>query len=216
MSTVVIINKKTSQFQIRIQSPGWVIVSELTPPAIRAPSPAPPMTQMREVMMYRAAPIMARKKSCTEEGSRRWRTKLPGTLMCRCALVCVQITHTPDPVDHLDLLVQLHHEDDKEDDGEDHLADGNSRVASIQRRSIADEDDETEYLGEIWRGYEENEIKTECLISQESPRIYQWTNGCCLNSAPLLEFAGYFGSHYLNSSSLPTTGPALASRCNRW
>lgn len=48
---------------------------------------------------------------------------------------------TPDPVDHLDLLVQLHHEDGEEDHGEDHLADGHSRVASICRGGIADEDD---------------------------------------------------------------------------
>lgn len=50
----------------------------------------------------------------------------------------------PQPVDHLDLLVQLHHEDDEEDDGEDHFADGHGRVASIVGGGVADEDYETE------------------------------------------------------------------------
>lgn len=53
-------------------------------------------------------------------------------------------THAPDPVDHLDLLVHLHHEDTKEDHGEDHLADGHGGVASIQRCSVADDDDQTD------------------------------------------------------------------------
>lgn len=32
------------------------------------------------------------------------------------------ITYSPKPVDELELFIQLHHEDDEEDDGEDHLA----------------------------------------------------------------------------------------------
>lgn len=55
-------------------------------------------------------------------------------------------THSPDPVDHLDLLVQFHHEDAEEDDGKYHLADGHGGVSSIRRRSVADDDDETEDL----------------------------------------------------------------------
>lgn len=46
----------------------------------------------------------------------------------------------------MDLLIQVHHKDAKEDHGEDHLADGHSGVAPIQRRSIADDDDETDEL----------------------------------------------------------------------
>lgn len=46
----------------------------------------------------------------------------------------------------MDLLVQLHHEDDEEDDGEDHLADGHGGVASVQRRGVADDDNEAEDL----------------------------------------------------------------------
>lgn len=55
-------------------------------------------------------------------------------------------THAPDPVDHLDLLVEIHHEDCEEDHSEDHLADGHSGVASIKGRSVADDDDETDDL----------------------------------------------------------------------
>lgn len=58
----------------------------------------------------------------------------------------VSRTHTPEPVDHCELLVQLHHEDDKEDYGEHHLTDGCGGVASWVRYSVADEDDETEDL----------------------------------------------------------------------
>lgn len=57
-------------------------------------------------------------------------------------------THTPEPVDHLDLLVHFHHEDAKEDYGEDHLTDGDSRVSAVRRRSVADDDDETDELRE--------------------------------------------------------------------
>lgn len=57
-----------------------------------------------------------------------------------------QRTHTPNPVDQLKLLVQLHHEDAKEDHGEDHLTDGQRGVASVHRHSIADDDDETDDL----------------------------------------------------------------------
>lgn len=67
-------------------------------------------------------------------------------------------THTPEPVDHQELLVHVHHEDAKEDHGEDHLTDGDSRVSAVIRRSVADDDDETDELkekneginGEIW------------------------------------------------------------------
>lgn len=51
---------------------------------------------------------------------------------------------TPHPVDHHDLFVQLHHEDAKEDHGKDHLTDGHSRVTSIHRGGVADDDDETD------------------------------------------------------------------------
>lgn len=47
------------------------MAAKLTPPAIRAPSPDPPITQIREVMMYMRAPIPARKRSCTKDGSIR-------------------------------------------------------------------------------------------------------------------------------------------------
>lgn len=57
-------------------------------------------------------------------------------------------THTPEPVDHSDLLVHFHHEDGKEDHGEDHLTDGDTRVSAAQRRSVADDDDETDELKE--------------------------------------------------------------------
>lgn len=56
-------------------------------------------------------------------------------------------THTPDPVDHQELLVQLQHVDDKEDGAKDHLTDGHGSVASIQRGSITDEDYQAEDLG---------------------------------------------------------------------
>lgn len=67
-------------------------------------------------------------------------------------------THTPEPVDQLELLVHVHHEDEKEDHGEDHLTDGDSRVSAVMRRSVADDDDETDELkerneainGQIW------------------------------------------------------------------
>lgn len=61
-------------------------------------------------------------------------------------------THTPDPVDHLDLLVQFHHEDAEEDDGKDHLADGHGGVSSIPRHGVADDDDETKDLLKRGRG----------------------------------------------------------------
>lgn len=51
---------------------------------------------------------------------------------------------TPHPVDHLELLVHLHHEDAKEDHGEDHLTDGQSGVTAVVRQGIADDDDETD------------------------------------------------------------------------
>lgn len=55
-------------------------------------------------------------------------------------------THSPEPVDHSKPLVQLHHIDDKEDNGHGHLEDGQSGDASIRRGEIADEDDETDEL----------------------------------------------------------------------
>lgn len=61
-------------------------------------------------------------------------------------------THTPDPVDHLDLFVQIHHEDAEEHDGKDHLADGHGGVSSICRRGVADDDDEAEDLLKRGRG----------------------------------------------------------------
>lgn len=113
------------------------------------------------------------------------------------------MTYTPDPVDHLDLLVHLHQEDAKEDHGEDHLADGHSRVASVQRRSIADEDYETDEL----KGKERDR---ECWTLQKTSQFYQETNTSCLNSSPLLHFAGCVELHYLNSvwisCNLPKTG----------
>lgn len=57
-------------------------------------------------------------------------------------------THTPQPVDHFYLLVQLHHEDDEEDDGDDHFAGGHSDVGSKPGSGIADDDEETEDLSE--------------------------------------------------------------------
>lgn len=51
-------------------------------------------------------------------------------------------------MDHSELLVQLHHVDDEEDGGEDHLADGHGGVSPGVRRRIADDDDETEELEE--------------------------------------------------------------------
>lgn len=69
--------------------------------------------------------------------------------MLRCESCSVTGTYRPEPTDHQKLLVQLHHEDDHEDDGEDHLTDGHSGVASVQRRRIADEDDEADYLKTI-------------------------------------------------------------------
>lgn len=50
----------------------------------------------------------------------------------------------PDPVDHEELLVHLHHEDAEEDHREDHFADGQGGVASSVGRAIADDDDETD------------------------------------------------------------------------
>lgn len=60
----------------------------------------------------------------------------------------MQRTHAPDPVDQVELLVKLHGEDDEEDDGKDHFADGHGSIASIPGRSVADEDDQTEHLYE--------------------------------------------------------------------
>lgn len=71
---------------------------------------------------------MARKKSCTEKREQVMRgERALESDMCLNG----GSTHTPDPVHQLDLFVQLHHEDDKEDYGEDHLADGDGGVTSV-------------------------------------------------------------------------------------
>lgn len=59
-----------------------------------------------------------------------------------------ELTHGPGPVDHEDLFVKLHHEDDEEDNAEGHLAKSRNRVSSIRRRSIADKDDQADELRE--------------------------------------------------------------------
>lgn len=46
-----------------------------------------------------------------------------GSLYVVWLTVCC-MTYGPKPVDGLQLFIQLHHEDDEEDDGEDHLANG--------------------------------------------------------------------------------------------
>lgn len=51
-------------------------------------------------------------------------------------------------MDQVELLVQLHGEDDEEDDGKDHFADGHGSVASIPGRSVADQDEQAEDLYE--------------------------------------------------------------------
>lgn len=76
-------------------------------------------------------------------------------------------TYTPDPVDHLELLVQLIHEDNKEDNGEDHLTDGHSRVAPTRRRSKADDDDEADEL-RTGLGKKTNMVNSENNYSEET------------------------------------------------
>lgn len=51
-----------------------------------------------------------------------------------------------------ELLVHTHHEDDEEDAGEDHFADGHCDEACEQGRSVADEGDQTEDLCRGRRG----------------------------------------------------------------
>lgn len=85
-------------------------------------------------------------------------------------LRCKAGTHTPDPVHHLDLLVQLHHEDDEEDDGEDHLADGHGGVASVQRGSVADDDNEADDLTGM-RGREKRELMFTRSCSENQPEL---------------------------------------------
>lgn len=60
-------------------------------------------------------------------------------------VMCVR-THSPDPVDPWELLVQVHHEDAEEDHGHGHLTYGHRSVASTPGRSIADDDDKTDKL----------------------------------------------------------------------
>lgn len=61
------------------------------------------------------------------------------------AAACMQ-TYTPEPVDDLELFIQLHHEDDKEDDGKDHLTNSHRWVSAIQRCCVADEADQAQEL----------------------------------------------------------------------
>lgn len=59
---------------------------------------------------------------------------------------CPNMTYAPKPVDGLQLFIQLHHEDDEEDDGEDHLANGHRWISAVRRRCVTDEDDEAQKL----------------------------------------------------------------------
>lgn len=58
----------------------------------------------------------------------------------------VGVTYSPEPVDHLDLLVDVHHEEDEEEHGKDQLEDGHGGEALIHGRSIAADDDKAEKL----------------------------------------------------------------------
>ena len=73
-------------------------------------------------------------------------------------------TYRPGPADDLELLVQLQHEDDHEDDGKHHLTDGHGGVAGVQRRRIADDDDEADQL-ETER--EEGEIQFSATLQKQ-------------------------------------------------
>ncbi len=99
----------------------------------------------------------------------------------------------------MDLLVQIHHENAEEDHGEDHLADGHGGVASIQRCSIADDDNETDYLRVMEVKREGGEKETErqdndyyaktVIISQNTSGICQKTTSCSLNFSPVSDTA---------------------------
>lgn len=73
-------------------------------------------------------------------------------------------THAPHPVDQLELLVQIHHEDAEEDHGEDHLADGHGRVASIQGRRVADDDDEANELWGLGQGRPHSSVVSSAIL----------------------------------------------------
>lgn len=57
-------------------------------------------------------------------------------------------THSPQPVDHDELLIQASHEDDEDDDGQDQLAGGQCDVAAKQGGSVAGQDGDIEDLYE--------------------------------------------------------------------
>lgn len=66
--------------------------------------------------------------------------------MWSCEVNELNITHTPNPVDELELFIQLHHEHDKEDDGEDHLTNSHRWISAIIRRCVADDADQAQEL----------------------------------------------------------------------
>lgn len=68
------------------------------------------------------------------------------TLLQFNVLLFPRNTYQPRPVDHLQLLVQVGHEDGEDEDGENHLADGHRWVAAGVRRRIADQDDQADEL----------------------------------------------------------------------
>lgn len=56
------------------------------------------------------------------------------------------ITYAPEPVDDQELFIHLHHEDDEEDDGKDHLTNSHGRESATPRRCVTDDDDQAQEL----------------------------------------------------------------------